>query len=103
MKKVILCLTLITFIFSVACKSKRSAMNTNIEPGPAQLAAVQIKEPTASMEDLKKGYTVFNGPCTRCHGNKNLGDFTEENLQKVIEKMSKKAKISPEEKDALWK
>src|SRR4051812_5316515 len=98
MKKLILIFISVTLI-GVACKAKKSA-TVSTEPGEAELSAVQAKLPATTMDDLKQGHSIFYGACTRCHGAKDVSGFTEEKLQSVVERMSKKAKLTDPEKDA---
>jgi hypothetical protein len=98
----------LTFIFisatliGVACKAKKPA-TTPAEPGQNELSAVQSKIPATTLDELKQGHSIFYGACTRCHGAKNVTGFSEEKLQNVITRMSKKAKLTEPEKDAVWK
>ena len=85
-----------------ACQSKRVLAMVNAEPGDAQLSAVNTKVPS-TMEQLKKGHAIFMGACTKCHHVKDVTGFSEAKLQKVITTMSSKAKLSPEDQDAVWK
>jgi mono/diheme cytochrome c family protein len=103
MKK-ILTSTLIIGLFAVACKSKKSvAKSMSNEPGETQLTALKAKVPEATMDDLKKGHNIFYGTCTTCHGAKDVTGFTEDELQKTINRMAPKAKLTESEKDAVWK
>src|SRR5690349_15041547 len=103
MKKLTFILTTI-LIVGYSCKSKKSTTSTTSrDPTQDDLPAVQPRIPDASMNDLKQGHSIFYGACTRCHGAKNVSDFSEEKLKSVIERMSKKAKLTEPEKDAVWK
>ena len=55
------------------------------------------------MDDLKKGHGIYYGTCTKCHAPKNVGGIPEDRLQKTIENMAGKAKLTDLEKDAVWK
>jgi hypothetical protein len=100
MKK--LTLLILAIFFIVACKTKRSASTPAAEPNmDAQLTAVKARFPDATMEELKRGQTVYNGPCTNCHGKKDITGYTEDQLLGIVDKMAVKAKITPEEKQAL--
>jgi len=70
----------------------------------AQVDAAKIKFPDATMDVLKKGHDIYyGGTCTRCHGAKKITNFSGEELPGIIDNMARKAKISPEEKDAVLK
>lgn len=95
----------IIFIVSavaISCKSKKNTASTSsgatIEK---QLAAVKARFPDATKEELEKGQAVYTGPCTNCHGKKDVTGYTEARLLEIVDVMATKAKITPEEKQAL--
>jgi hypothetical protein len=95
---------LIIGLLAVACKSKKSvARSTPNAPGESQLTALKTKVPMATMDDLKKGHSIFYGACTNCHGAKDVTGYTEEKLKDVIDAMAPKASLTEVEKDAVWK
>jgi cytochrome c2 len=103
MKKTLFIVALAGLLVS-SCKPKKSVAKTNTsEPTDAQLTALKTKMPAATMDDLKKGRSVFYGACTNCHGVKDVTGYTEGDLQKVIAGMSEKASLSDADKDAVWK
>ena len=104
MKLRILTILLSLGVFIYSCKSKKvSAPAETLEPGEAAFKAVQVKFGAVTAETLKKGYAVYTGPCTNCHGKKNLYNQTDEEWLDDINRMSGRAKITEEQKDALWK
>ncbi|MBP7808705.1 MAG: hypothetical protein KA163_05400 [Bacteroidia bacterium] len=93
-------------IFAFSCKSKKAGGSTTEDlytPGEAQLKAIQVKFADATAATLKEGYDVYMGPCTNCHGKKNMYKHSEADWQKDINRMAPKAKITDVQKDALWK
>ncbi|MGZ3899865.1 MAG: hypothetical protein ACXVNM_11525 [Bacteroidia bacterium] len=103
MKHILLSALVIGFTFN-ACKSKKtSAKTTSGEPTEMQLTALKTKVLDATMEDLQKGHNVFYGACTKCHGTKNVTEFSEQQLKETIDKMAPKANINDDEKQAVWK
>jgi hypothetical protein len=84
-----------------ACKSKKQASVSPEVITDAQLTAVQARFPDATKAELQKGYAVYTGPCTKCHGSKDVNAYTEPKLLEIVDNMSKKAGISPEEKQGL--
>ena len=88
---------------AVACKSKKSVTSTSTHKPitDAQLTAVQSRFPDATMEELHKGYSIYTGACTRCHGAKDVTKYTEPKLLEIVDDMAKKAHITAEEKQAL--
>ena len=86
----------------IACKSKKTTVSSSKETvTDAQLTAVKARFPDATKEELQKGYSVYTGACTRCHGVKPVTGYTEEKLLGIVDVMAKKADITPEEKQAL--
>jgi hypothetical protein len=69
----------------------------------AQVDAAKAIYRDATMDALQKGHDIYYGTCTGCHGAKNINNYTTEQLPEIIENMAKKAKITPEEKDAVLK
>jgi hypothetical protein len=86
----------------VACKSKKAVTTSSAEPNmDAQLTAVKARFPDATMEELKKGHSIYTGACTKCHGTKDVTVYEEPKLLEIVDVMSKKAHITSEEKQAL--
>ena len=84
---------------SEAVKSK----NGVFAPGEEQVTGVQMKHPGATLANLTEGYKLYTGTCTNCHGVKSIYRISEERWPKVIDDMSREAKLSATEKDALTK
>ncbi len=102
MKKTLLIAATIISL-AVACKSKKN-MATTSNAGvttAAQLAAVQTRFPDATKAELEKGYSVYTGACTKCHGTKDVTVYTEPKLLEIVDVMSKKSNLTPEDKQAL--
>jgi hypothetical protein len=92
----------------IACSpkgGKTTAVTTPaVDPMEAQLAAAKTKYPDATTDQLKKGTLIYYGEaCTRCHGAKEITNFSAEELPGIIDNMAHKAKISAEDKDAVLK
>jgi hypothetical protein len=101
MKKTIV-ITLAIALMGVACKTNKTASSASTEiPTDAQLTAVKARFPDATKEELQKGHAVYTGACTRCHGTKDITGYTEEKLLGIVDVMAKKAKLSPDDKQAL--
>src|SRR5690349_6370013 len=89
---------------TVVCKSKKSGATTaSTEPTDVQLQAVKAKYPDATMETLVKGHSIYYAACTKCHGAKHIERESEQVWVKIMDRMAPKAKLTPEEKDAVWK
>lgn len=95
----------VTSIIVAACKTKKSTTTSadNSINYDAQLAGIKDKFPDATVEELKAGNAIYSGACTRCHGKKDVTKYTDEKLIQVIDNMSKKAKITDQEKQSLVK
>jgi len=91
-------------VVGYSCKAKKSTGSTvSTDPTASDLTAVQARIPEATMNDLSQGHSIFYGACTKCHGAKDVTGYNEEKLKNVIDRMSKKAKLTDPEKDAVWK
>ncbi|MCW3077721.1 MAG: cytochrome [Bacteroidetes bacterium] len=103
MKNIFISALAISLAFG-ACKSKKTvAKAPSTEPTENQLTAIKSKSPSTTMEELKKGHSIYYGACTNCHGAKDVSGYTEERLTKAIDNMAPKAHLSDEEKQAVWK
>ncbi|MDX2174746.1 MAG: hypothetical protein SFY56_16700 [Bacteroidota bacterium] len=104
MKKIFIIATVLISI-TVACKSKKVVSKTESKEASmdAQLTAVNARFPNTTMEELKKGHSVYIGACTKCHGTKDITAYTEPRLLEIVDVMAKKAQITEEEKLALIK
>src|SRR4051812_40875097 len=80
MKLRILTILSVLSLVIFSCKSKSGATSTTEDvytPGDAQLKAIQTKYADVTAATLKEGYDVYTGPCTNCHGKKNMYKHTE--------------------------
>jgi outer membrane protein assembly factor BamD (BamD/ComL family) len=73
-------------------------------PGTAELEAIQLKYADTSLEQLKRGYSIYaEGACINCHGAKDIYRRDETHWKDIIGKMSVMAKISEGEKEAVYR
>lgn len=102
---IIILLSVLVMFFCACGSSKKSGGSAGVSliPGEAELKAIQTRYADVTMQTLNDGYAVFSGPCTKCHRLKKVSKRTEEEWQKSVNLMAKKAKISEIQKDALWK
>lgn len=84
-------------------KKAGSSAEASLTPGDAEVKAIQTKYADVTLQTLNEGYAVYSGPCTKCHGQKNIFSRTEQEWEKEINRMAPKAKITEVQKDALWK
>ncbi len=96
-------ITIIGLFLIVACAAKKKSAAAENIPTEAQLKAVQVRFPEANMANLQKGHELFYGKCTNCHGPKNISKRSEKEWLKILNRMAPRAKISAEEKDAVYK
>jgi hypothetical protein len=85
------------------CAPKSTAAKTSSAPGDVELTAGKTKFPDLTLAELTNGYSIYHGACTNCHGVKNITNRSEEKWVEVLNVMAKKAKLTQEEKDAVWK
>jgi cytochrome c553 len=86
MKKLIFFLIAVALI-AVACAPKASSSVT--EATIPSITAVSNDAAT-----IEAGHTIFTTKCTRCHGEKPIGNWTYEKIRPVLAAMVKKAKLS---------
>jgi len=73
-------------------------------PGNDELVAIQTKFPDATLDKLKEGYALYaQGPCTNCHGTKNIYAGSDVHWKPVIDNMAEKARLTESQKDAVYK
>ena len=100
---------LATALTVTACspKAKKSTATTatpTSDSFEANLTAVKPKFPNATIDELKKGHSIYyTGACTRCHGPKDIERRDEKEWVDVMNEMAPKAKLTPEERDVTWK
>ena len=66
----------------------------------AQSVYIPVAEnvaPSANLQDLQKGRQIYTTKCNSCHSLVRPERFTPEKWVPWVEKMSKKAKLTPEE------
>lgn len=73
-------------------------------PGEPELAAIQTQYKEVTMEQLQSGYELYNqGACINCHGAKDIYQFETADWKEIIDEMAKKARITPSQKDDVYK
>ncbi|HTA63388.1 MAG TPA: hypothetical protein VK835_13070 [Bacteroidia bacterium] len=104
MKKFIILTFSVIGIYSLTmCAPKSSVAKTSAAPGDIELTAGKAKFPDLTLAELIKGYSIYHGACTNCHRAKNITERSEEKWIGVLNAMAPKAKLTEEEKDAVWK
>ncbi len=119
--------TAITSIIIVACSSTKKSVTTPVSsspsttpsvvipkaskpsngiyiPGTEELVAIQMQYKDVTLQQLKNGHVIYTeGACIKCHNSKNIYFYTEIVWQNIIDDMAKRAMISDEQKDAVYK
>ena len=110
MKKInLFTLSLLLILGACSPKAKKSTATTAAaapaaDSFEANLTAVKPKFPNATIDELKKGHSIYyTGACTRCHSPKDIERRDEKEWVDVMNSMAPKAKLTPEERDATWK
>lgn len=87
-------------IFSIGCfSSKKTAKSVSLTQKDADRAAVKF--PGATLASLEEGQTFYKAHCGKCHGLKDANAYTEEQWNKIIPPMAKKAKIDEKTQQSI--
>ena len=72
-------------------------------PNPTAMDVDRISSwwPDAKLSDLQNGRNLYTANCASCHTLYNPGKFTTAQLEKILPKMQRKAKIDNASKDAI--
>ena len=92
----------VTFIIA-QCSSTKST-TTKVDPFLPQETDVTIAQTHwngTTIDQLKQGYSIYSTSCVQCHDMKNIQDFTLNDWPGIIDGMSKKAKLSPDQKNLV--
>ncbi len=74
------------------------------EPGAEELKAIQARHSDVTLEKLKQGYVLYAySACISCHPAQNIYNYDEFKWQMIINDMAYRAKLAPEQKDAVIK
>lgn len=74
------------------------------DPGNDELTAIQAQYKDVSLEKLKQGYVLYaHSACISCHEAQNIYKFDEMRWGFIMNDMAVRAKLTPEQKDAVYK
>lgn len=74
------------------------------EPGIEELKAIQLQYKESTLQQLKYGHAIYTeGACVKCHDAFNIYEYSEPKWKIIVDDMAIKAKISNEQKDAVYK
>ncbi len=73
-------------------------------PGEYEVRVLQMQYADITLDKLTTGYTIYTtGACIGCHSPKNIYKYTETSWKNIVNDMAVLAKISEEQKDAVYK
>ncbi|MGZ3863585.1 MAG: c-type cytochrome [Bacteroidia bacterium] len=97
----------LTGLFLTACTPKATkspAAKPVVDPNESLIRASKTRFPDITADKLNQGRSIYyGGACVNCHGAKNISNWDEEQWSKILDNMAKEAKLTPVEKDAVWK
>jgi hypothetical protein len=70
-------------------------------PSENEVAIAKTRWNDVVLDSLKKGYSLYTGKCGRCHELYKPGDYTEDEWEDILPKMSRKAKITKGEEELI--
>lgn len=74
------------------------------EPGTEELKAIQAQHSDVTLDKLKQGYVLYaQSACISCHPAQNIYNYDEFKWNMIINDMAYRAKLAPEQKDAVLK
>lgn len=93
------------FLLSCTPKTTKSvSAKPAVDPNEALIAASKARFPDITADKLNQGRSIYyGGACINCHGAKNISNWDEGQWEKILDNMAKEAKLTPSEKDAVWK
>jgi len=72
-------------------------------PDQTDVVRVSDKFPGYTLADLSEGKTLYEENCKKCHGLKDPKKFSEEQWNKIVPPMAKKAKIDAQQEESIRK
>jgi mono/diheme cytochrome c family protein len=92
MKRTIKVLLLISVVFTLwYCSAKV------LPPTTSELIQFKQINPEVDTSSITKGYDIYARSCHKCHGLKTPGNFTNEEWNKILPTMAKRAKLTENE------
>ncbi|MBP7809367.1 MAG: hypothetical protein KA163_08745 [Bacteroidia bacterium] len=74
------------------------------EPGAEELTAIQAQDKAVTLDKLKQGYILYAySACIACHPAQNIYNYDEMKWQFIMSDMAYRAKLTPDQKDAVLK
>lgn len=75
-------------VFLWCCKSVQTLI-----PGNDDVKIAQARWQTSNLDELTKGYNIYENQCTDCHDAKEIKDYSETDWIKIMKTMGRKAKL----------
>jgi mono/diheme cytochrome c family protein len=89
-------ITIVALTAAAGCATPRTAPAPGaISPDAVEMA--KTRWPGASAQTLEEGRGIFLSSCNKCHGYPDRSAYADEKWPGIIERMGKKAKLSPEQ------
>ncbi len=101
MKESILLISFIVLIIAGCHAKKEVTKPYAYQPTEVELTAGKTKFSDLTIDNLVKGHSIYYGACLRCHEAKNINDYGLDEFSDILNNMARKAKLTPEEKDAV--
>ena len=92
MKRTIKILFLLTTVFGLWYCSPKV-----LPPTSSELNQLKQSNPETDTSTIVRGYDVYARSCHKCHGLKNPANFTNEQWNKILPVMAKRAKLTQDE------
>ncbi|RYZ21703.1 MAG: hypothetical protein EOO16_11990 [Chitinophagaceae bacterium] len=85
----------------IACTRKASPTASTTSPEPATVSTTPSSAPvatkTAATATIEAGHSIYTAKCGRCHGLKEVSNYTAERWVPIMNSMAPKAKLTEEE------
>jgi len=104
LKKYKATLIICSVVFIIAQCSSTKSTTKKVDPFLPQETDVPIAQAHwngTTIDQLKQGYSIYSTKCVECHDMKNIQDFTLTDWPSIIEGMSRKAKLSPDQQNLV--
>jgi len=85
---------LVMFLF--CCKAAQTLIPSNYD-----VKVAQARWQTSNIDELTKGYNIYENQCTDCHDAKEIKDYSEADWIKIMKTMGHKAKLDSTQYNAV--
>ncbi|TCJ14070.1 hypothetical protein EPD60_08640 [Flaviaesturariibacter flavus] len=95
MKKILFVTLAAATVF--ACTPKATPTASTPAPAAPPAASTPVATKTAATASIEAGHSVYTAKCGRCHGLKEVSNYTAERWVPILNSMAPKAKLTEEE------